>query len=191
MLRATPTIATALLASAGCLWEPITEAPTPGNADVAPVIEVAEPNTHQIFVSVSVVSPFCSTQEVGLPTVFSPRAAPLTARFFLNYLDPGPPPEPLSISGQVDFPLQVSQGDPNIYTLQEQPIALDGFVSLLGSQVNVLWVFVSDDFSQCPEPIDVIQTPQGPSIGTQTLTCYTTAWNWVIEPSQCPLLNGL
>jgi hypothetical protein len=186
MLRATP-IATALLASAGCLWEPVTEAPTPGNADVAPIIEVADPNTHQVFVSISSVSPFCSTQEVGLPTVFSPRAVPLTARFFLNYLDPGPPPAPLSLSGQVDFPLQRSQGDPNLYTLQGQPIALDGFVSQLGGQVNELWVFVSDDFSQCPEPID---GPQSPSAGPQTLTCYTTAWNWVIEPNQCPLLNG-
>ena len=86
--------------------------------------------------------------------------------------------------------MQASEGDPNIYTLQEQSIPLDGFVSQLGNQVNVLWVFVSDDFSQCPEPIDVQQTPQTPSTGTQTLTCYTTAWNWVIEPSQCPLLNG-
>ncbi len=123
--------------------------------------------------------------------VFSPRAVALTARFYLNYLDPSATPVPLSIGGQSDFLLNVSEGNPNIYSLPSVTIILDDFVSQISAHTNpqtdVLWVFVSDNFALCPDPSYAPQ--QTSPSGTGALSCYTTSWSWVIDPNQCVLFN--
>jgi len=191
MLRAVPTATALLLSAGGCLWEPIEEAAVPGNADAAPVIQKTLPNNHEVLVITSQHAPLCETQPITLESVFSPRGVGLTARFFLNYLDSSVPQEPLSIEGQTDFPLNASEGDQDVYSLPPVIVDLDDFVSQLSDQTNVLWVFVSDDFSQCPDPSQAIVTQQVSPSGTATLSCYTTSWAWVIDPNQCVLFNNL
>jgi hypothetical protein len=180
-------LATALLLSGGgCLWEPVQETPTPGNADVAPVIESASPTNHEIGIN-NEIGALCELQ-AGLPDVFSPRGASLTARFYLNYGDTENAAtfQPLALggNGQIDWPLQVSP-IPTLYSLPTQVIPLKDFLGLLDSPTNVLWVFVSDDFTQCPNPSEVVTTPTSSSSNIQTLECFTTSWSWVIDLTGC------
>jgi hypothetical protein len=184
MLRAAACIAGFSLLASGCLWEPVEQAPVPGNGDVAPVIRSAFPSNNQIFLSDFENDP-CVAQ-VSLPSVFSPRAAPLKASFFLNF-DPTASVEPLSIGNQTQFDLQVSEVDSRVFTLRNQQIHVDDFIDQFNGQTNVLLVFVSDDLTRCPDPTAAVQ----PSSDSPTLACYTTSWAWVIEPSQCPVLDGL
>jgi len=186
MLRvAAMTIGVSLLAP-GCLWEPIQQAPVPGNGDTAPVIQAAAPSSNQLFLTGSGNDPCVA--RVGLPAVFSPRAAPLKASFFLNF-DLPTNVEALSIDGQTQFALQ-SGGDPQAYFLPNQLIHIDDFITQLNGQTNVLQVFVGDDLDNCPYPSSVSQTVQASPTSDQTLNCYTTSWTWVIEPFGCPVLEG-
>jgi len=178
----------------GCLWEPIAETPDPGNSDVAPIIEAANPSNHEI--GVNPVGAPC-VLSASLLTVLSPRAAALSARFFLNYGDTtaarapdgGLVPLALGGNGETDFPLQVSP-DPTIYSLPTEEIALVDFLGQLNSPTNVLWVFVSDDFARCPDPSSVALTQQTSPSGTQTLECFTTSWSWVIDATGCDFLTA-
>jgi len=129
----------------------------------------------------------------GLPVVFSPRQATLTARFFLDYDGATGSGQPLPIggSGQTDFPLQVSQGDPTLYSLPQRLIPLGAFLDQIDTTTpNVLWVFVSDDFQDCPDPTKEVPGAQNPSSSVQTLACYTTSWSWVIDLAGCSLLSA-
>jgi hypothetical protein len=171
-----------LLVGQGCIWETVAETASVGNADSAVIIQNASPDDHQISAVVNPFSPIC-TLRVALPQVFSPHQEPLTARFFLNFDDPEAivqPSQPLSIGGQTDFPLSVQPSDPNSDFLSTQTIPLDDFLAQLSNPSNILWVFVSDDFADCPDP------STAPS-GTQSQTCFTTSWFWLIDLTQCPL----
>jgi hypothetical protein len=94
MLRAAPTATALLLLAGGCLWEPIEETPAPGNSDVAPVIQTAKPINHEI--GVNPVGAPC-VLSASLPAVFSPRAVPLSAQFYLNYGDTTATGQPLAL----------------------------------------------------------------------------------------------
>ncbi len=193
MLRAARAATGLLLLTGSCLWESACRGNAPrGELRCSICIAVANPTNHEIAVTNLLGAP-CLLELQALPEVYSPRAASLSARFLLNYGDTtfaADQPLALGGNGQTDFPLQVST-DPHIYVLPTEEIALVDFLGRLDistNSTNVLWVFVSDDFSLCPSPSSFVPTSSSSS-STQTLDCFTTSWSWVIDLSACALLS--
>lgn len=146
----------ALLAP-GCLWpEPVTEQRQTNN-DQGPVI--VKPNPNQEVIGTHLDGTHCRVT-VGLNEVSSAATGGLTARFYLNYLDPTLGGPPIGNGHDVDYPLRLNQGVTGpipIYTLDPIDLDLTPLVSSLfpenSTKSNLLYVFVSDQFADPSFPV--------------------------------------
>jgi hypothetical protein len=169
-----------LSATWACIWpQPVTEEPTtPPPTDVAPAIQDFPNPSGKIQPGQGCIA------TVTLVTVTSPLSLQLTARFYINY--PTPPRAPIHIAGQVDQLLHPPPGGD--MTSQNLSVQIDmsspEIVNQLQiNQPNILWLWVSDGFSDVISDggTDVVSPTAAPGR-------YSTSTSWWIDFSS-PLCN--